>query len=108
VATSADLGLRPESIGETIYLLRRRSALPKETVAELADVPLATYSRYENDSTRNGVHDLTSLRRILRVLATSLELDEAVLWTEIFQIVDRANAVKFSASAEIGGIGSSA
>lgn len=104
---AAELELEPRSIGETLYLLRRRTRLDREELAERAGVVHATYSRYENDTTRNGVYDVAALRRILHVLADELHIDDRVLWDAVFTALERREIeerVRFDIQAEVAGI----
>ena len=104
--SSIDLSrrLEPESIGEALYLLRRRTPLTREQLADKANVVLATYTRYERDTTRNGVYDVVLLRRVLRELARELDVEDRALWDAVFEALDKAEGVRFSAQAEAGGV----
>lgn len=95
----------PRSVGETLYLLRKRAALSREELAKEAEVVLSTVSRIENETTRGGVIDARALSRIIGVLAPRLGLsDERLLWEAILQALkrqDRADAAHYYLQAEL-------
>jgi transcriptional regulator with XRE-family HTH domain len=98
---TAELFGSPQSIGEAVFVLRRRSGRDAKEIAKEAGVLLSTYSRIEHDKTRNGVYDLVAIRKIVRVLAKELSLGEDVLWRAIGEAADAADrAAKLHRSIE--------
>jgi transcriptional regulator with XRE-family HTH domain len=93
--------LTPESIGEALYLLRKRTSLGRAEVAERAEIPPSTYTRYESGTTRGGNYDVGTLDRILVVLADALSLDERRLWGVVLDIVQRERAEISILAAEV-------
>lgn len=78
--------LMPQSLGEALRMLRRRSHATRDDFARLTGVSAGAVSNYENDV---SVPPATTLRRMTTVLADLLGVDPAGLWLEIGGVMDR-------------------
>ena len=85
VPVSTDRGLGPDSIGETLRLLRHRARLTRDALAQHAGVSAGAISNYENDVSAPSA---VTLRRISRVMADLLHRDSGELWANFGALLD--------------------
>jgi transcriptional regulator with XRE-family HTH domain len=78
-------GLRPESLGEALCLLRRRAGITRNALAAAAGLSGAALSTYENDASAPSA---AALRRLTRALADCLGCDVAELWGQLGGLLD--------------------
>ena len=77
--------LGPQSAGEALRLLRYRTRLSRDDLAELIGVSAGAISNYENDVSAPSA---VTLRRITTTFAELLRRDPRVLWDEFGAVLD--------------------
>jgi transcriptional regulator with XRE-family HTH domain len=78
-------GVRPQSLGEALCLLRRRAGVTRNALAAAAGMSGAALSTYENDASAPSA---PALRRLTRALADCLDCDVAKLWEQLGDLLD--------------------
>ncbi len=80
--------LQPMTLGETLRMLRARSRMTREELAEASGVAPSSVSRYELDEAPNP--GMLVVRRMLRVLCEKTEVDFNVAWNAAGDLVEQA------------------
>ena len=83
--------LTPSSVGEAVRLLRHRGRLTRDALATEAGVSAGAISNYENDISAPSA---ATLRRLALVFAAALDIDEAELWQQFGDVIDRQSGVQ--------------
>ncbi len=81
-------GLWPQSLGETLRLLRHRARISRDDLAQRAGVSAGAISNYENDV---SMPPALTLRRVCAALGIALGSPTAHLWDEIGLLLDRVD-----------------
>lgn len=80
------VGLWPQSLGETLRLLRHRARISRDDLAERAGVSAGAISNYENDV---SMPPALTLRRICWALGAALGQSTQELWAQFGLLFDR-------------------
>jgi DNA-binding XRE family transcriptional regulator len=78
-------GLWPQSLGETLRLLRHRARISRDQLAARAGVSAGAVSNYENDV---SMPPALTLRRVCSALGTALGRPSAELWEQLGVLLD--------------------
>ena len=77
--------LWPQSLGETLRLLRHRARISRDDLAQRAGVSAGAVSNYENDV---SMPPAVTLRRVCSVLGGALGISSTELWEQIGLLLD--------------------
>ena len=81
-------GLWPQSLGETLRLLRHRARISRDGLAQRVGVSAGAISNYENDV---SMPPALTLRRVCAALGIALGSPTAELWDEIGRLLDHVD-----------------
>src|SRR3954447_19470707 len=85
-AQARDRRLGPDSVGEAVRLLRHRTRMTRDALAQRTGVSAGAISNYENDVSAASA---STLRRLALVFAELLEVDPSELWDQFGAILDQ-------------------
>lgn len=88
LASGFPRGLWPQSLGETLRLLRHRARISRDELAQRAGVSAGAISNYENDV---SMPPALTLRRVCGALGMALGSPTAELWDEIGLLLDQVD-----------------
>ncbi len=77
--------LGPPSLGEALRMLRHRTRVSRDELAQAACCSAGAISNYENDVSTPSA---ATLRRVAHALAPLLEVPSAELWEQLGEILD--------------------
>ncbi|MCU1451590.1 MAG: hypothetical protein JWP02_3760 [Acidimicrobiales bacterium] len=86
---STQPGFRPTALGEALRLLRYRTHLTRDALAERTGVAAGRIANYENDVSLPPAPDL---RRLTRAFAEELDRDRGELWDDLGTLLDEQDA----------------
>ena len=77
--------LGPQSLGEALQLLRRRTGVSRNDLAPLVQLSPGALANYENDV---SVPSAVALRRLTWVIAERLDCEVSELWEQLGEVLD--------------------
>jgi transcriptional regulator with XRE-family HTH domain len=86
---STQPGFRPSALCEALRLLRYRTHLTRQGLADLTGVAAGLIANYENDV---SVPPAPELRRLIRTFADQLDRDRRELWDDLGTLLDEQDA----------------